>query len=80
MRCRRGTIKVDIQEVLNVVLCLPTRRTISRARASSNRGSDWVFGGILALFLDGSALDLVGAKAALAYEGLGRLVVYRGER
>jgi hypothetical protein len=34
----------------------------------------------LALFLDGGALDGLGAEAALADERLGRLVVDRGER
>lgn len=33
----------------------------------------------MALFLDGGALDLIGAEAALADERLGRLVVDGGE-
>jgi hypothetical protein len=79
----RGAIKVDIQQILDIVL---RRGTACRAvRASStgihgrDRRRDGVLGEVLALLLDGGALDGFGAEAALADERLGRLVVDRGE-
>lgn len=74
MLCAGGgaAVKVDVEKVLNVVLLA------ALSSGSDGRGNG-VLGGVLALFLDGGALDLVGAEAALADEGLGRLVVDRGE-
>jgi hypothetical protein len=74
---RRGAIEIDIQQILHIVL----RRAsaIGRPPDCSDRRSDGVFGKVLALFLDGGALDGLGAEAALADEGLGGLVVDRGE-
>ena len=74
---RRGPIEIDIQQILHIVL----RRAsaIGRPPDCSDRRSDGVFGKVLALFLDGGALDGLGAEAALADEGLGGLVIDRGE-
>jgi hypothetical protein len=64
-------------------LCAGTARRAVRASATSihgrDRRRDGVLGEVLALLLDGGALDGFGAEAALADERLGRLVVDRGE-
>lgn len=65
---RSAAVKVDVEKVLDVVL-------LAALGSSSDRRGNGVLGGVLALFLDGGALDLVGAEAALADERLGRLVV-----
>ena len=72
---RRGrAVEVDVEQVLYVAL----RRSPVSSRPHRRR--DWVLGQVLALLLDRGSLDLVGAEAALADEGLRGLVVDGGER
>lgn len=75
--CGRSAVEVDVQEVLDVALRWRAACTVGCRRG--DRGGDGVVGGLAALLLDGSALDLVGAEAALTDERLGRFVVDRGE-
>lgn len=71
----RGAVKVDVEQVLDVALGLAP----VSGGCGSGCGSDGVLGGFAALLLDGGALDLVGAVATLAHEGLWWLVVDGGE-
>ena len=73
---RRSPVKVDIQQILDIALLRAGGR---RAVGRGDRRGDGVLSGVLALFLDGGALDGLGAEAALADEGLGGLVVDRGK-
>ena len=70
----RGTVKVNIEKILNVVL--GTNSSVGGG-GSGNRGGDGVFGKVLTLFLDGSTLDSLGTETSLADEGLRWLVVDR---
>ena len=65
----RGAVEVNIEKILNVAL----RRSAGTVGCCG--GCDGVLRKVLALFLDGSTLDLVRAVAALADERLWRLMV-----
>lgn len=73
-RSRRAAIKVDVEEVLNVVL-----GTGAVGGGGGGRGGNGVLGCVLALFENGGALDGLGAEPALANKRLGGLVVNRGQ-
>ena len=70
-----SAIEVDVQEVLNIALG-GAAGAIGRVCRCHRRGNG-VLCEVLLLFLDGSALNSVGAVAALADKRLGRLVVDR---
>ena len=77
--CRRSPVEIDIQQVLDVVLLRPAAsRSVGGSRGGHGRGNG-VLGEVLPLFLDGGALDGLGADAALTDERLGWFVVDRGE-
>lgn len=73
--CRSGPIKVNIEEILNIALRSSGSTTVGSSGGGGDRCSDRVLCGVLALLLDGGALNGIGTVTALSDKRLRGFVV-----